>query len=547
MDYLFEILDLWNKAKAGEGTEFEEFSHLIPQHAVSIDVIGGTSAGGITACLAAVYALEGKINPITDTTLKQEKRNNLFYDSWVILADDMNANGKKTLDKAFATDDLANNKFLSLLNTKIIDDLADAALQVSGSIETKVANLPPYISKDLDVLQVHTMLRGIPLSINFDSGIVDAKGVNTTPAHNSFEHMMVSHYKLNGGEATDTNRFLWFNPYEATALAKISLTTKATGAFPVGLKFRDVDSATFSDEYLKCTTETMVFNRFGQQDKDQHLNWEQFPENFRFTTIDGGAVNNEPFGDVLGILRSRYGDCIRDGYAQYGVVMIDPFPDDFNKNEAYEEPADLFGVVPQIVNTLYQQSKVKKDELVEALEHPYFRGEIFPKKWVDKQEDPVPITTSSVTAFGGFLDMGFRHYDFFLGRDNARSYIRSYFSFEYFTDAEHPENNIIHPIHRSWTPAMIETFKMTGKEDGKTYLPIIPDLHILGEIKATGARRDPFAYSIQQKPKYNPVPLFQMRQAMEDRFEKILNISKQRLQQKDADTKDTLLGKWMDK
>lgn len=423
MDYLFETLDLWNKVKKGELKEFEEYSRSIPQHDVSIDVIGGTSAGGITACLAAVYALEGKINPVTDSTLTgAKKRDNIFYDSWVLLADDVN--GKKTLDKAFSTDDLADNKFLSLLNTKIIDDLADTALQVSGSIKQKVGNLPAYISKDLDILQVHTMLRGIPLSINFASGIVDAKGINTTPAHNSFEHMMVSHYKLNNGISTDIDQFLWFNPYEPSALAKISLTTKATGAFPVGLKFRDVDNNTFSDEYLKCTTETTVFNRFGQRDKDQHLDWSQFPPNFQFTTIDGGAVNNEPFGDVLGILRSRYGDCIENGYAKYGVVMIDPFPDDFNKNEAYEEPADLFGVVPQIVNTLYQQSKVKKDELVEALEHPYFRGEIFPKKWVNHQPDPVPITTSSVTAFGGFLDISFRHYDFFLGRDNAKNYVR---------------------------------------------------------------------------------------------------------------------------
>lgn len=545
MDYLFEILDLWSKAKKGFLEELGDFNSLVPQHDVLIDVIGGTSAGGITACIAGIYALEGKINPVTDTTLTANKKDNLFYDTWVLLDDDLQ--GTKTLEKAFSTDDLVDDKFAALLNTKIIDDIADRALKVSGKIEEKITQLPPYISTDLDVLQVHTMLRGIPLSINFESGIVDAKGVNTAPAHNSFEHMLVAHYKLNNGKETDIKKFLWFNPYEKSCLDKMSLTTKSTGAFPIGLRFREIDNNTFSDDYLKCTTETTVFNRFGQKDKDQKLNWESFPPKFQFATIDGGAVNNEPFGDVLGILKSRYGECIENNYAQYGVIMVDPFPDEFDKNEVYDMPTDLFGVVPQIINTLYQQSKVKKDELVEALEHPYFRGEIFPKKWVNYVEDKNPITTASVSSFGGFLDVAFRHYDFFLGRDNARNYFRYYFSFEYFKDDKNPGNNIIHPIHKSWTPEMIEIFKVTGKDDKKTYLPIIPDLNILKEIKINKQKKDPFDYSITDKPKYNPVALFSTRQLMENRFEKILDISKIRLQKQNKETKNALLTKWMDK
>jgi len=543
MDYLFEILELWNQAKKGSLPELGEVNALVPKHDVLIDVIGGTSAGGMTACMAGIYALDGKINPVTDATLAATKKENIFYDSWVLLADDLN--GKKTLEKAFSTDDLAEDKFAALLNTKIIDDIAGNALTVSGKLEEKIGQLPSYISPDLDILQVHTMLRGIPLSINFESGITDAKGVNATPSHNSFEHMLVAHYKLNYGEKTDTDKFLWFNPYEKSCLEKLSLTTKSTGAFPVGLRFREIDNNTFSDAYLKCTTETTVFNRFGQKDKDQTLNWNEFPPEFKFATIDGGAVNNEPFGDVLGILKSRYGECIENNYAKYGVIMIDPFPDEFDKNEVYDMPVDLFGVVPQIINTLYQQSKVKKDELVEALEHPYFRGEIFPKKWVDHKEDKNPITTASVTAFGGFLDINFRHYDFFLGRDNARNYFRYYFSFEYFKDANDPAKDIIHPIHRNWTAEMREAFKVTGK-DGKTYLPIIPDMNILLEKKAGGIR-SPFEYTIPVKPKYDPTQLFEMRQQMEDRFEKILDLCKSKLQGRGSETQIGETEKWMDK
>src|SRR6185295_17574085 len=119
-----------------------------------------------------------------------------------------------TLFKAFNSDDLQADKFLSLLNTAIIDNIADNALHVEGDLTKQVTALPSFISKDLDILQVHTMLRGIPLGINFSTPIGEVKGVNNLPVHNTFEHFMVSHYKLNDGNKPDTDKFLWFNPYQ---------------------------------------------------------------------------------------------------------------------------------------------------------------------------------------------------------------------------------------------------------------------------------------------------------------------------------------------
>jgi len=180
------------------------------------------------------------------------------------------------------------------------------------------------------------------------------------------------------------------------------------------------------------------------------------------------------------------------------------------------------------------------------VEHPYFKGEIFPRKWINKVKDEFPIASASVTAFGGFLDIKFRHYDFFLGRDNARNYFRYYFSFEYTIDILNPEKSVIHPIHRSWTKEMAEMFKVPGK-DGKTYLPIIPDLNILQEKKATGEKRSPFKYSIEGKPRYDPLQLFEMRKQMETRFEKILDIAKLKARHKNSKTKNPETIKWMEK
>jgi hypothetical protein len=546
MDYLFEILDLWEKAKKKNLPGYEEFYSLVPDHDVVIDVMGGTSAGGMTTIMSAIYALNGAVNPVKDPHITGGKRNNIFYDSWVMLDDDVEDSAQTTLAKAWSIDDLQENKFVSLLNTKIIDNIADSALNVEGDLQNQTQKLPGYISKDIDVLLAHTMLRGIPLAINFSTPIGQVKGVNDLPEHITFEHFTVSHYKLNEGTQPDPGQFLWLNPYQKPYKDIINLTTKATGAFPLGLKFRQIDKDTFSDDYLKCVTRTIVSNRFGQLDQGDKISLDNFPSPFNFVTIDGGAINNEPFGEVLGILKSRYPLGATNGYPTYGIVMIDPLPDVIDKREVYKAPDDLFTVVPAIIKTLHEQSKVKRADIIEAADHPYFRGEIFPRKWIDRKKDENPIASASAFAFGGFLDIRFRHYDFFLGRDNARNYLRYYFSFEYTEDPVNPAKSIIHPIHRNWTKEMIAVFKITGK-DGKTYLPIIPDLNILQEIKRTGKKKSPFDYSIKDKPVYDPSVLFDMRRMMRRRFEKLLDITKLKLVHTAAATKNEETHKWMER
>ena len=92
MDYLFEILDLWERAKLPAGLpKFVAYANLIPQHSVIIDAMGGTSAGGMTSTMAAIYALNGDIRPVKRPGTAKELKGNLFYDSWVVM-DDLNPN-----------------------------------------------------------------------------------------------------------------------------------------------------------------------------------------------------------------------------------------------------------------------------------------------------------------------------------------------------------------------------------------------------------------------------------------------------------------------
>jgi hypothetical protein len=539
MDYFFEILDLWESAKNKKLDLTEEEYTLIPQHKVVLDVMGGASAGGMTTAMAAMYALNGVINPVTDPKSELAVyKQNIFYDSWVLL-DDLNEKDKrKTFAKTWDLDDLSSGHVQSFLNSNFVDRIADRTFQLRGDLAAQVKSLPSYISPELEMLLSHCMLRGVPLEINFSTPIGLIQGEKEAPSHTTFEHLTLSHYKLNNGRQPDLGKYLWLNPYEKPYVDTLRVTTKATGAFPFGLKFRKFDQEVFTDEYIKSVTERIVCG-FGRNrlKPEYELKWNCFPSPFNFVTVDGGTINNEPFGEVLGILKQRYGDAADLVHKPYGLIMIDPFPDVLDRDEPYVPPTDLLTLIPALSKTLREQSKVKRAEFLEAYSSDYTRGVIFPRKWKAKNvKEDYPIASESVEAFGGFLDIRFRHHDFFLGRDNARNFFRFYFSLEY-----DPGRNV-HPIHRDWTPEMVQTFKV--ERDGKIFLPIIPDLHIL-KLRREKKRFNPFSYSVREMPQYSPVELFSMREKMEERIGEILELTKNKFVQKDKQNEEGMTQEWM--
>ena len=119
-------------------------------------------------------------------------------------------------------------------------------------------------------------------------------------------------------------------------------------------------------------------------------------------------------------------------------------------------------------------------------------------------------------AFGGFLDVNFRVHDFFLGRNNMRNFTQFFGSFQY-----DPANNNVHPMHKDWTPEMVERFKITKKNDDRVFLPIIPDLNLLLEDYHSGDKR--FDYDYKFKPKYDPNELFKLKGKIENRFKAVID------------------------
>lgn len=527
MDYLFEILEIWQLAKDGESDQFQEFKEIIPRHRVIIDVMGGASAGGMTTTMAAIYALNGNINPVKAPGKANETKNNIFYDNWVLMDDLRGSDPKPTFEKLWNCDDLDDNIFKSFLNSKFVDRIAEAVFNNNEKdILSQTKKLPKYVSPDLQMILSHTLLRGVPMEVNFQTPIARSGRTSVLPNHTTYEHYMVSHFRLNGGIAPKSDEYLFLNPYSSAHAATMKLATMATGAFPLGLMYRAFGQDNMSDAYLKTIFKRIISGKFGEADPDpkRSITLKYFPKNFSSVTIDGGAINNEPYREVMSLMSDRYG--IPDGttYPSYGVVMIDPFPDQAKSKKEYEAPADLLGIIPEIISTLTDQSRVKRREMLETEPQRYFRSIVFPRKWNKVGEnikpDANPIACASVGAFGGFFDINFRQHDYFLGRDNARNFFRYFFSMPY-----DPDNNIIHPIHAKWKPEMVEKFKI--EKGDQIFLPIIPDLYMLLEDEQE--RNDKrYRYTIPDKPCYRPEPLFEAREAIEKRLLRIMDVLKSR-------------------
>jgi hypothetical protein len=524
MDYLFEALDLWERAKKGEVDGIN--SEFVPKNNVVIETMGGTSAGGMATVMASLYAIRGKINPVKKVPINPMESYNLLYDSWVHLDD--NENGK-SFSKLWDTDDLTE-KLGSLFNSKVIDAIADKSFQEINETldfpEHLKDNLPSYISPDLEVLISHTLLRGIPLSVDFKAEI--ARRRVDSPNHRTFEHYLVSLFKLNKGKEIDEDEYMWLNPYKKKYADKIKLSTIATGAFPVGLAYREFNQNQFSDKYIKSTIKKIVTGDFSSNNQDikDRIDLKNFPLEYTSMSVDGGAINNEPYREVASILDGKFPK--KDSkHRDIGLIMIDPFPDSGYTKKEYKNPKSLLSVAPRIIQALWNQSKVKRKEMFEQYDTDYFQTLIYPSKFYSHDgykksiiPDKNPITSASFNAFGGFLDVDFRVHDFFLGRNNARNFLQYFGSFPY-EPSDDPMKHNVHPMHADWTPEMVEKFRITSKGSNKIYLPIIPDLNLLLEGVASGEKK--YVYDVPDKPKYDPSNLFALRGKIENRFKHVIN------------------------
>lgn len=474
VDFLVEALDAFEAAKENGDAD-------CPTHDVTIRVLAGASAGGMTSGIVAA-ALGGEIAPVRDPS-DPEAESNPFYRPWVKQID---------IARLLGTNDLAatDSPVVSALDSTPLDAIADAAIRVQPSDARR-----RYLADRLDVILSVGNMRGVPYSLALAGGSNLGHGML---AHEDVMHFAVSRDPAIRQRAEDQGvRGLDPTDYSQENWRLLRDAALATGAFPVGLSPR-VLSRPYGD-YSKWKWR-IPLSPDDPENRDRRCNdFRTIPPlnaaevgegyDYRFLAVDGGVMNNEPLEYARRVLSGLRGDAVDHAEqernerapqtARRGVILIDPFPNVATWDPDYEPDPAVPSVVGQLAAAWKQQARFKPDELVLAdREDIYSRWMIAPTRRVDGEMQAFPIASGTLGGFGGFLDERFRAHDFQLGRRNCQRFLREHFALPEEVGGNANPNPI---MARGYTAsAARDRHRVTG-DDGATYLPILPLCGIAAE------------------------------------------------------------------
>lgn len=484
MDYLLETLELWERAKQQNralGVGHPDYNFSIPMHEVEIDVISGASAGGITGSLAMLNMVDGghryvnKDNPFG--------KDNRFYQSWVEMGDDASTN---TFEKMLSTEDLVKGETPeALLNSKPIDAIAENALKIQS-----IQPYPSYVSDSLDLILTTTNLRGINFKIDFGG---NDKSGSVITSHAGFFRYKLANGRHPTGIPDGDDLYYVLDLANDRDMAYLKDATLSTAAFPIGLRSREV---AISQKYVERYPKYLFGKRTGI--------YPLIRENtvYKFNSIDGGLINNEPFAIALKVMREKNEKEVmeRDRYA---VIMIDPFPNKDNDVEEENPKRDIVSVAKGMFKALRNQVMFNQDGILEALElndRTKFLIEPVRKAMVQgtMARAKNDLASAPFSGFAGFIDKSFRQHDYHLGRQNCQTFLRYYFGV--------PEKDIQGRLNAQPHDRAFERFYFNESQfdaASKKLYPIIPDMRLL---KATANLADTEAFGIDAKLEYPVYP-----------------------------------------
>jgi hypothetical protein len=465
LDYLFETLELWERAKKrnkelqstyGENyLTHPDYLQDVPMHEVEIDLITGSSAGGITGSLAFLSLADQQYLHAQDfPSNAQHYEKQLFYRCWVTMDDDEQGS---TLEKMLDVSDLKNLTFKdipSLFNVGPIEKIANRAF---SSISTRLNDsFPAYIHPELDLVLTVTNLDGLPFDIRFNGDDV--------VQHTLIQHAAFMGYRRSGQGLTppNTKSATYYYPLDLSLNKHLNFLkefTLSTAAFPIALKARRPSIPT---QYLE-QYRTFLFGPSDTNLQDK-ISTPVDESKYSFVASDGGIINNKPFGLATMVMKNKSPEALQNG--EYAVIMIDPLP--------AEEPAEpttnigLFSIAKALFKSLRNQAFFHQIGLNEVLKMSNrTRFMVVPRRKYKEEMQP-HLATSALYGFAGFMAKEYREHDYLLGRKNCQDFLRFYFAVEV-------ENQ---RLTHKYTEASKQKFGFTDQGTLKPMVPIIPDLRI---------------------------------------------------------------------
>ena len=413
MDYLIEALDAWEK-KRGEAN--------IPSHKVVIPIMGGASAGGMTAILAA-GAINNHIKPIafpTPEALLNDHPENKLYTSWVDLLQ------PEMLSKMLETSDIQKGKVQSLLNSDFIDTLANKVICCTA--ENWQPSFP-FFEMPVKVFTTLSNLEGFKYNTDFNSARQKSK-------YNMSVHNDYACFEVFDGITKKESQSGWiplnFRTDQNVHIARDA--AMATGAFPIGLKAR-----TLQREAQYVYNVPWLKKYF---DKDP-----VHGDVIKTLNIDGGMINNEPFEKVRELLddiSNKETPMDKETLNQFNtnyntfentVLMVDPFPS--SDPEPFTFDNDITNVIGKTLSAMTSQMRAKPIEYRTAMEMvDASQFIISPARELRDKKGTIikelfgenAIASGAMGGFSGFLSKEFRIHDYYLGRHNCEIFLRDYFT-----------------------------------------------------------------------------------------------------------------------
>jgi predicted acylesterase/phospholipase RssA len=510
---LFETIEKWYEYKSKgitftttEGETVTISADEMPQHEISIEALSGASAGGMCAALLAVCMAEGKFDRL--------------YDTWVNQVD---------LKPMLSTSDLRSNNspVYSFFNVGVIDKIAEG---ITNFVANSAKEWPSYMAEQIDIYLTLTNLEGIPYGLTFNSNSSSNQFIRNYADYKRFTLIKPGLELQVPEDSTLLNPIAKSSQSNVQEWSELVSTCVASGAFPLGLKPRTIPRR--KAEYDKREWYFNYQMQPGVKPEPQYVNvnWaEGTPDLIDFQYVDGGVMNNEPFELVrrrLALNQGYWRNPTKGSEAKSGVIMIDPFPSESPQisGSVIANLPEVSQLIGELFGSLRNQALFSQDLLYAALDPSVFsRFLVSPSRYenIDGkfEQASVPLASSILGAFGGFISGKFRNHDYELGRRNCYDFLQKHFSLPLTNPiVEYVEKNALTDKYRKacW-------IKEVPDDSGKMQLamqiiPVIPESAKVNNLPILVAP----AYPVW--PKIYPDQLQELREMAYARFERVLDV-----------------------
>ncbi len=499
MDYLIEALGQWQKAKGTDAS--------VPDHQVVIDLLCGSSGGGMTGAMSFFALMDDKMEHAklnADGITYTPPVNNVLWNSWVELT------GGDVFSELLSTKDIGDYTINSGLNSDFIDKVAGNLQSYVNDLAKRGGSHPPYVGPAPEMFMTLFNITGI----NYELLTKSSTGANSSKQYVA-DHRDMAHFRWTDKPYPEKDMKDPDNPKnkDCDGRMPVSLSNlghlpvvidaaKATGAFPVGLKARLVSRE------AKFIWDNPFFSRDGKFDWESIFLGDQLKKNregiYTSLNADGGTANNEPVElaqNLLLNMRDKIYDDVdlvkevgemnkeekekakKEHLINTTVLLIDPFPSTTNEIVA---PNERSGILPgygfSLINAMNSQLIFDAKDALDAYKKENYGLHIISPSKPDTQAD-LAIACGSLYGFGGFLEREFRVHDFFLGRKNCQSFLRKYFVAK-LNETDPEGKACIQVVLDSYNnnPAAKQRFAFKDEMD-EEWVPIIPDVSLTKPIE----------------------------------------------------------------